>query len=240
MWLSCKATDEKIFFFKLNQFFLHIDKPWFWLMVVKHTSTPSVRLQIDGNVLESLNTHQSCGMKYVDPNLIIYIIKTTQQPLSTELQSGSTGRSHDDARQPRHLFASFVISAHYFCAYKLPISSFSTCVLKCFGEILQNNSTKTKEIPKCVLYHVATFQSWLCSLEEFLFICSIYHTSLIYLGQSRNLSLPPFWKKHVGKLRRFLWTYINNCEPNHTIIFMCEIEPKSELPGGSFVQSITM
>lgn len=45
-------------------------------MVVKLTSTSSVRLQIDGNVLESLNTHHSCGMKYVDPNLIIYIIKT--------------------------------------------------------------------------------------------------------------------------------------------------------------------
>ena len=100
-------------------------------MVVKLTSTPSMRLQRDGNVLESLNTHHSFGMKYVDPNLIIYIIKTAQQFLSTELRSTegergsrSTGRSHNDTQQPRHLFGSFVISAqHYFSAYKLHILS---------------------------------------------------------------------------------------------------------------------
>lgn len=56
-------------------------------MVVKLTSTPSMRLQRGSNVLESLNTHHSFGMKYVDPNLIIYIIKSAQQFLSTELQS---------------------------------------------------------------------------------------------------------------------------------------------------------
>lgn len=56
-------------------------------MVVKLTSTPSGRLHWDGNVLESLNTHHSPGMKYVDPNLIIYIIKSVQQFLSSGLQS---------------------------------------------------------------------------------------------------------------------------------------------------------
>lgn len=111
----------------LNLFFLQIDKPWCWLMVVKLTSTPSMRLQIDGNALESLNTHHSCGMKYVDPSVIIYIIKTAQQPLSTELwsrerESRSTGRSHNDAQQPRHLFGSFVIppciiSVHINCTF---------------------------------------------------------------------------------------------------------------------------
>lgn len=106
-------------------------------MVVKLTSTPSTRLQVDGNVLESLNTHHSFGMKYVDPNLIIYIIKTAQQFLSTELQSRegasrSTGRSHNDAQQPRHLFGSFVISTqHYFNAYKLHILSVTSFVLEC-------------------------------------------------------------------------------------------------------------
>lgn len=56
-------------------------------MVVKLTSTLSMRLQRDGNVLESLNTHHCFGMKYVDPNLIIYIIKNAQQFLGTELPS---------------------------------------------------------------------------------------------------------------------------------------------------------
>lgn len=84
-------------------------------MVVKLTSTPSVRLQIDGNALESLNTHHSCGMKYVDPNLIIYIIKTAQQlPEQGAAASRSTGRSRNDAQQPRHSFGSFVISAQLF------------------------------------------------------------------------------------------------------------------------------
>lgn len=55
-------------------------------MVVKLTGTLSMRLQRDGNVLESLNTHHSFGMKYVDLNLIIYIIKSAQQFLSRELQ----------------------------------------------------------------------------------------------------------------------------------------------------------
>lgn len=96
-----------------------------------------MRLQVDGNVLESLNTHHSFGMKYVDPNLIIYIIKTAQQFLSTELPSRegasrSTGRSHNDAQQPRHLFGSFVISTqHYFNAYKLHILSVTSFVLEC-------------------------------------------------------------------------------------------------------------
>lgn len=58
---------------------LHTDRPWCWLMVIKVTGTPSVRLHTEGNVLESLNTHHSPGMKYVDPNLIIYIIKSAQQ-----------------------------------------------------------------------------------------------------------------------------------------------------------------
>lgn len=149
-------------------------------MVVKHTSTLSVRLQIDGNVLESLNTHQSCGMKYVDPNLIIYIIKTAQQPLSTALQRGSTDRSHDDARWPRHLFASFVISAHHFCAYKLRISSFSTFILKWFREFLQHNSTYTKNVAKWALTHEATFCFLVFSLGEFLLFYS-QPTSWSYL-----------------------------------------------------------
>lgn len=84
-------------------------------MVVKLTSTPSLRLQRDGNVLESLNTHHSFGMKYVDPNLIIYIIKSAQQFLSTAhtdrgKRRWSTGTSHNDAQRTRHLFGSFVIS----------------------------------------------------------------------------------------------------------------------------------
>jgi len=74
-------------------------------MVVKLTSTPSMKLQIDGNVLESLNTHHSCGMKYVDPNLIIYIIKTAQQLLSTELRSRErASRNQNDTGEPRHTF----------------------------------------------------------------------------------------------------------------------------------------
>lgn len=91
-----------------------------------------MRLQVDGNVLESLNTHHSFGMKYVDPNLIIYIIKSAQQFLSTEPQSRSTGRSHNDAQQPRHLFGSFVISTQrYSNAYKLHILSVASFVSEC-------------------------------------------------------------------------------------------------------------
>lgn len=68
-------------------------------MVVKLTSTPSMRLQRGGNVLESLNTHHSFGMKYVDPNLIIYIIKSAQQFLSTELQSREREREQVDRQE---------------------------------------------------------------------------------------------------------------------------------------------
>lgn len=67
-------------------------------MVVKLTSTPSMRLHRDGNVLESLNTHHSFGMKYVDPNLIIYIIKGAQQFRGTVLQS----REREGEQVDRH------------------------------------------------------------------------------------------------------------------------------------------
>lgn len=108
-------------------------------MVVKLTSTPSMRLQRDGNVLESLNTHHSFGMKYVDPNLIIYIIKSAQQFLSTELQS----RERERARAGRqagvimmhsshvtylgHLsFPTSIISAHINCTfYQSPVVSYN-------------------------------------------------------------------------------------------------------------------
>jgi hypothetical protein len=70
-----------------------------------------MRLHRDGNVLESLNAHHSFGMKYVDPNLIIYIIKSAPPFWSTVLQSRerererrSTGTSHNDAAQGCHLF----------------------------------------------------------------------------------------------------------------------------------------
>lgn len=66
-------------------------------MVAKLTGTLSVRLHRVGNVLESLNTHHSTGMKYVDPNLIIYIIKSAQQfprPCSTE-QWGDAAQLND-------------------------------------------------------------------------------------------------------------------------------------------------
>lgn len=106
-------------------------------MVVKLTSTPSMRLQRDGNVLESLNTHHSFGMKYVDPNLIIYIIKSAQQFLSTELQSRERERAGRQAgvimihsshvSYLGHLsFPTSIISAHINCTfYQSPVVFYS-------------------------------------------------------------------------------------------------------------------
>lgn len=102
-------------------------------MVVKLTSTPSMRLQRDGNVLESLNTHHSFGMKYVDPNLIIYIIKSAQQFLSTELQSSERERAGRQAGvimiHSSHVcylghlsFPTSIISVHINCTfYQSPV-----------------------------------------------------------------------------------------------------------------------
>lgn len=83
-------------------------------MVIKLTGTPSVKLHTEGNVLESLNTHHSPGMKYVDLNLIIYIIKSAQQfpgsaPWTAEgMWCSPTASTYIDAEQERHLFGSFV------------------------------------------------------------------------------------------------------------------------------------